>query len=204
MKQIIPDANEEVLWNAIKNGSEPAFKVIFDRYLPILLATARRYIKDESSCENLVQDIFLNIWLRKGSLDIKDFKSYFTASMRYQVYKELQGKNAKHRVFYTDESLENTQAHQPNEAEESFNVSELKKQINSYIQSLPKRCREIFLLSRKEHLSNSEIASRLSISKRSVENQITSALKYLRSNIKDYVPVNSTIVISVILLLTKD
>ncbi|PWS28597.1 RNA polymerase sigma-70 factor [Pedobacter yonginense] len=204
MKLIIPDANDEVLWTAIKNGSELAFKEVFDRYLPILLATARRYFKDEATCENLVQDIFLNIWLRRAHLDIRDFKSYFTASMRYQVYKELQGKNAKNQIFYTDESLENNIAHQSNEGEENFNVSDLKKQIDIYVYALPKRCREIFLLSRHEHLSNSEIASKLSISKRSVENQITSALKYLRSNIGNYVPANATIIISIILHLSKD
>ncbi|MCX2575090.1 RNA polymerase sigma factor [Pedobacter sandarakinus] len=204
MKLINPDTSDESLWRAIKNGNEHAFKLVFDRYLPILMATARRYIKDEATCENLVQDIFLNIWIRKENLDIKDFKSYFTASARYQVYKELKAKTENSSLLYTDETLEFSQSHQANEAEERFHVAELKAKIDRYMLQLPKRCREIFLLSRREHLTNGEIASKLSISKRSVENQITAALKHLRSNIGNYMPINSATVISIILFLYGD
>lgn len=71
-----------------------------------------------------------------------------------------------------------------NSGEEKFDYEELEANINSFLEELPNRAREIFILSRKEHLSNDEIANRLSISKRTVENQITNALKHLRISLK--------------------
>lgn len=199
MKLSNSNISDEMLWNAIKNGDEMAFKLIFERYLPTLLATSRRYLRDEEACENVVQDIFLNIWFKRENLDIKDFRSYFTASARYEVYKVLRVRNSPHAMLYTSDHLENNYAYQANEAEESFNVSDLKAQLSKHLQALPKRCREIFLLSRQEQLSNHEIATRLNISKRSVENQITTALHHLRMNMGDYAPAHIGVIVSVLI-----
>lgn len=186
MKVTDANASDEMLWNAIQEGNEIAFKVVFNRFLPTLLATARHYLKDENTCENVVQDLFLNIWLKRQTLRINDFKSYFTASARYEVYKVLKKQKSLNGVLYTDQQLENSTMVQMNEAEERYDASALKNQLASYLLELPKRCREIFLLSRQEHLSNAEIAARLNISKRSVENQLSLALNHLKLHLKDY------------------
>lgn len=186
MKPIHLEADERELWEAIKFGNQKAFKILFDRYFPSLIATASYYLQDENECENLVQDIFLNIWLKKEVLEIRDFKSYLRAAARYHVYKVIRSKKLAGSVIFTDENLENESAYAFNNGEEWLNVSALKTQISGYLRMLPKRCREIFLMSREENLTNSEIAEKLNISKRSVENQITAALHHLRVNIKNY------------------
>ncbi|MHA4893345.1 RNA polymerase sigma factor [Pedobacter sp. PWIIR3] len=199
MKLFDSDAGDDIIWEAIQNSDERAFKLIFNRFLPTLLATAGHYLNDESTCENIVQDIFLNIWLRRESLDIKDFKSYFKACTRYEVYKVLHQRRKSNKIVFTDEPLENQITYSVNDGEENIGVVELKSQINRYLESLPKRCKEIFLLSRQENLSNTEIAARLDISKRSVENQITAALHHLRLNLKNYTPITTSVVVSLLL-----
>ncbi len=186
MKPIHPAADECELWEAIKFGNQKAFKILFDRYFPTLMATASHYLQDEQACENIVQDIFLNIWLKRDVLEIRDFKSYLKAAARYHVYKVIRSKKLAGSVIFTDENLENESAYAINNAEEWLNVSALKTQVSGYLRMLPKRCREIFLMSREENLTNGEIAEKLNISKRSVENQITTALHHLRVNLKNY------------------
>jgi len=192
MKLINFNASDDELWESIKCGDHQVFKIVFEKYSPTLLATAKHYLKDEHTCENIVQDIFLNIWLKRERLAIRDFKSYLKSATRYHVYKELREKKQSSKLVFTDETLENESVHALNNGEEWFNVAALKLQINTYLQMLPKRCREIFLMSREEHLSNGEIAEKLNISKRSVENQITAALQHLRVNIKNYLLISGS------------
>jgi RNA polymerase sigma-70 factor (family 1) len=192
MKLINFNASDDELWESIKCSNHQAFKMLFERYSPTLLATAKHYLKDEHACENIVQDIFLNIWLKRERLEIRDFKNYLKSAARYHVYKELKDKKLSSKLIFTDEDLENEAVHALNDGEEWFNVAAIKLQINTYLQMLPKRCREIFLMSREENLSNGEIAEKLNISKRSVENQITAALQHLRVNIKNYLLVSGS------------
>lgn len=171
------------LWAAIKNDELKAFNVLFDRYWSAIYTTSYRYVKDPEVCYEITHDIFLNIWNKRNTLEIQSVKGYLTASARYHVYKRKQGIRSLDIKYIEDYSGVQENAVQ-NAAEENFNYKELETKINSYLEELPNRSREIFLLSRKEHLSNDEIADRLRISKRTVENQITSALKHLRISLK--------------------
>lgn len=175
--------SDDELWVAIKNNELKAFNIIFERYWSAVYSASFHYIKDAEICSEITHDIFLNIWNRRQSLDIHSIKAYLTSSARYHVYKRekrvrsIDLKYVENYIGVNESSTQNT-------AEEHINCNELKTKINSYLEELPHRCREIFLLSREEHLSNDEIANRLSISKRTVENQITNALKHLRISLK--------------------
>jgi len=171
------------LWVAVKNDDSKAFKVLFDRYWSSIYTTAHSYIKDQEICYEITHDIFLNIWNKRHTLDIQSFKSYLTTSARYHVYKRRQGVRSL-QIQYIDDYSTVAEGSVQNTAEEKLNYQEMEAQISNYLEGLPKRAREIFLLSRREQLSNEEIAVRLDISKRTVENQITSALKHLRISLK--------------------
>jgi RNA polymerase sigma-70 factor (family 1) len=186
MELINVNTSEKELWHAIKMGDQLAFKIVFKRYFPTLLATAKHYLNDESSCENVVQEIFLTIWLKKEHLEINDFKTYLKAATRYQVYKVMRDAKAASHIIFTADELGDGSIHLVNQGEEWFHASALKAQIKAYLLLLPKRCREIYMMSREEELSNREIAEKLQISKRTVENQLTTALHHLRTNIKNY------------------
>jgi len=169
------------LWKEIVNDDYRAFMVLFERYWFVLYKTAGKYIKDQELCEEAVHDLFLNIWNRRKYLDIQDFNNYLKTSVRYQVYRILK-KYKTSAITYVDEYPEELVLAHENAGDKKIQYNDLEKELEDCLKPLPKRTAEIFLLSRKDHLSNAEIAERLGISKRSVENQITNALKFLKTH----------------------
>jgi RNA polymerase sigma-70 factor (family 1) len=172
------------LWNLITKDDQKAFKALFERYWSVVFTTAFNYLKDREACTEIVDDLFLNIWNKRQQLQIESFKAYLTASARYHVYKKLKAiKTSPLELVENYDSLHH-------KADDNYNIEdkirslELEKRVEIYLRDLPKRCREIFIMSRKEQLSNNEIAEKLKISKRTVENQLTYALKHLRLSLK--------------------
>ncbi len=176
--------NDIELWEKIKQDDTAAYETLFNRHWEKVFKTAFSYIKDHDLCSDITHDIFLNIWNKRAHLDIIYLKEYLKTAARYHVYKKQKSVRKLH-LSYVDEYENIPQASVKNEAEEQLNLRELELNIEGLLNRLPKRCKQIFLMSRYENLSNAEIAEKLAISKRSVENQITSALKYLREHLKE-------------------
>lgn len=172
------------LWCSIAMDDAGAFSVLFDRYWSKLYATAYRYLKDEELCEEIVHDVFLSIWNNRKTLSIESFQNYLISSARYQVYKKQKAIKKSPLSLVADYPEDNVTTCNNNGAEKLVTL-DMQYEIDECLKQLPKRCLEIFMLSRYDHLSNDEIAQRLHISKRSVENQITNALKLLRVAMKD-------------------
>lgn len=180
-KKLLTDAE---LWDAIVMDDSHAFTMLFERYWSKLYATAYGYLKDAETCEEIVHDIFLTIWDRRKQLQIESFQNYLISSARYIVYKKQRAiKNSPLQLVEAYSEIENPACN--NTGDENIVYLELQDELDLYLMKLPKRCREIFTMSRRDHLSNDEIARQLNISKRSVENQITHALKFLRVSMKD-------------------
>lgn len=172
------------LWSLIVGDNYRAFKVLFERYWLKLYRTAQKYVHSDTACEEVVHDLFLNLWNRRKFLTIASIDHYLKASIRYQVF-SYQKKIKKEIVCYSEDVEGIVGSVSYNHGSEKIRSSELEIQLESYLNVLPVRCKEIFLLSRRDYLSNDEIATMLKISKRSVENQITIALKHLRFNLKE-------------------
>lgn len=170
------------LWASIRQDDESAFNELFRRYWIRLYKTAYQYLKDKETSEEVVHDVFLNIWDRRSELEIITFSGYMLTAIRYQIYNRMRA--VKSPLTYDDESIEARNVSASNTVEAKIEEQELRQQIYNYLQALPKRCQEIFCMSRLEQLTNQEIAMRLGISKRTVENQITVALKHLRGCLK--------------------
>ncbi|RNI29991.1 sigma-70 family RNA polymerase sigma factor [Rufibacter immobilis] len=178
------DQSDAALWEAIRQDDSKAFTALFERYWSRVFTTAFSHLKDREACEDIVHSIFLNIWTKRHQLQIDSFQQYLTAAARYHVYKRL--KTAKViPLQYTDQVETLPQPAQANKGEEEICARELEHQLESHLEKLPKRCQEVFYLSRKMLLSNDDIASQLGISKRSVENQITAAQRHLRIFLKN-------------------
>ncbi|WP_353134496.1 RNA polymerase sigma-70 factor [Pseudopedobacter sp.] len=171
------------LLDAISLDDENAFRTLFERYSSRTYSKAFSYIKDQEACEQIVHDIFLGLWKNRKILKIRVFKNYISAATRYRVYKYLSVQKSSKIDFVEEVGTEHKSV--LNAGYESLSYKQLEEQVEQLLDGLPLRCKEIFLLSRKEFLSNEEIAKKLGISKRTIENQITRALKHLRSSMKD-------------------
>lgn len=172
------------LWIAISDNDDTgAFNVLFTRYWSSIFTTSFSYLRDKEACHEVTHDIFLSIWLKRKQLKVENFSNYLKASARYHAYKFQKIQKAIPLQYCDD--LETMNLVAVNDCDDQIRCSELENRIKHDVNDLPKRCAEIFILSRIEHLSNDEIARRLQISKRTVENQITHALHHLRISLKD-------------------
>jgi len=171
------------LWKAIKLDDQKAFDMLFDRYWSCMYTSAYNYLRDTEISAEIVHDVFLNIWQKRKEFQIISVKNYLTSSTRYHVYKCLKERKAS-ALVYVENYKDDLNAKQENEGEERLVRLDLESSIQSHLLQLPKRCREIFLLSRMQQMNNDEIAAHLGISKRTVENQLTHALKFLRLHFK--------------------
>jgi RNA polymerase sigma-70 factor (family 1) len=182
MSEKVP--SDEILLNLMKAGDLGSFNVLFERYWEKLFTTVFSIYPDTEVCSEIVHDIFLNLWLKREKLQIDYFKGYITASARYQVYRYV--KSIKRKTIEYREELDYSNLVALNDGESNIQYRELEKKVEEELEELPNRCREIFTLSRMQQLSNDEIAARLDISKRTVENQLTYALRHLRISIRHF------------------
>src|ERR1700735_5681409 len=158
MRELRPDTSDESLWIAIRGGDACALNMLFGRYWPAIFASSFSYLNDRAVCMEIVHDIFLSIWFKRYVLEIDSFYHYLTAAARYQVYKRLQQKGAL-KIVYIDSMRKSSDnethlsavnnddagaAH--NEGEYNLRYRELQSTVESSLQGLPERCREIFLL----------------------------------------------------------
>jgi len=166
------------LWKDIRNDDGLAFDVLFNRYWVRLYKAAFRQLNDEAASLEIVHDVFLSIWTRRKELEIALFPNFLLTAVRYQIYSR--SKSPKLSLVYKADFHESEHLSELNSGGMRIRDFELQKELDQLLDQLPKRCHEIFHLSRIEHLSNQDIAERLGISKKTVENQLTVALKHLR------------------------
>jgi len=180
--------DQELLQRVFLND-EQAFNELFERHWSKVYAVSLRYLKDEEIAKEITHDIFLNIWNKRNKLPINSFKSYVIAASSYHSIRKKQQMKAIPLSYVGDYANDDhfafsNQLRENNIGEDKISENEFNSGISAVLDGLPKRCREIYLLSRKENLSIAEISSKLNISKRTVENQLTVALKHLRTFLK--------------------
>ncbi|MFA6677408.1 MAG: RNA polymerase sigma-70 factor [Bacteroidales bacterium] len=183
--QKIAGIDEELLVKRLKAGDQTAFELLFKHYYPGLLVFATQITLDKEEAIEIVQDFFVNFWTKHATLkNEKSIKSYLFTSIKNRSINFLKKQKYNERIIQDMTYLsENSPLYEP----DIFVESELQQKIKDAIDKLPKRCGEIFVMSRIEGLSNDEIANKLSISKRTVETHISKALKVLRIELKMYI-----------------
>lgn len=168
--------NDEQLLCAIAMGNADALEQLYVRYWQKLFTAAYNVIKDKAICEDIVQEAFLQLWQRRETLAIQTtLQAYLFSMIRYSVFKQIKKEQTHSQVFR--QLSERLQYITPEDIVVEKNI---RSQLAIIVNSLPEKCREVYLLSREEQLSHHEIASRLNISTKTVENQITIALKKIR------------------------
>lgn len=176
---------EKFLIDGISTRNKVVFDFIFHYYYSGLCAYAERITGDEKAAEDIVQDLFVSLWIKHKKIKINSslrnylFISVKNRSLDFIKERKIQKKNISLLPGYENnvENLSNLW----------FAESELDAKVQKSLEKLPPRCRNIFKLSRFEGLKNKEIAYKLGISKRTVELQVSNALRQLKSDLQPYI-----------------
>ena len=164
----------------LNKGDQKALAELYDSLWKPLFISAYNILKNKQLCEEIIQDVFIALWNNRIKLDIKiSLQSYLYACVRYKVFSEFK-KNKFKDVELFEELNQRFQYTTP---ETKIMHKELVYQIEAIITTLPKRCQEVYRLSREKQLSHKEIAESLDISPKTVENHITYALRILKTNL---------------------
>ncbi len=174
-----------VIYNALSDGElvallkaedELAFKEIYHRHWKMCYRLALKVINDDDLCSDALQDIFVWLWVNRLVSNISSLKAYLNAAVKYKMLNLIRQGKAKAEV-YGKISMHEVPV---DSLEEEQEVKELTNIILEFTAQLPAQAKEIFRLSRYEHLSNREIAERMKISEKTVKNQINICLKKLK------------------------
>lgn len=165
------------LLKALSQGDEKAYDAVFLDYFPKMKRFIRGFVARDEDAENITQDIFMTLWMRRECLaDVADLNSYLYVMAKNASLHYLQESMKKESV-----SIDDTfDVSEKDNFEDILLTEELNKLIMEAVYKMPEQRKKIFLMSRVEELSNDEIACRLNISKRTVETHISAALAELR------------------------
>ena len=187
--------DDKELLDELKNGNHQAFEYLFKNYYPRLLGYAIRFVENEETARDIIQECFLKFWDKRDLLEAVSVTALLFAMVRNRCLnylKHLAGVE-KHQIEYLA-SIEGEErlyyADFVLNADSSLLYNELQEQIKIVIDNLPERCRNVFLLSRFEGLKNREIADMLEISTTAVEKHIAKALQRFSRHFKDKYPVD--------------
>jgi len=166
----------------LKNGEEKAFVYLVDHYNQRLYGYALTLTKDHAQAEDILQNVFLRAWEKRK-------KMHITTSLQNYLYKSVrneflnQYKKSRSTMILEQKYFEALEKITSNQDENEFQTTLV--HITKEIQNLPPKCREVFVMSRKEGLTNLEISEYLNISVKTVEAQITKAFTILRKELDE-------------------
>lgn len=164
---------------------EQAFAALYERYYLPLCKKAFQRIPSRPRVEEIVQDVFVNLWSKAASLDTNgNIRAYLYATLRNKILHELRTEH--NRLFYLQKFKNLTKKCEEEESLQHLYAHETEEQINQIITSLSPQCQKAFSLSRFENLSYKEIAERMQVSVNTVEKHIGKALHILRNKMSEY------------------
>ena len=180
----MPNKDQKLL-SRLKKSDKNSLRDLFTKYHQSLFNFVLYRVKDEVIADDIVQDTFLRVWKHRNS--IKPNQSFFSyiakisnnLCMDYFRHENVKLRHQEHIPQLTQSGADNPAI--------QYESKILEDKIHNIVNnSLPEKCREIFILSRVNGLANQDIAELLDVSRRTVENQLYRALKVLRSKLKDY------------------
>lgn len=175
---------EHIIIRQFKQGDHHAFRVLYEKHAPKLLAFSKNYLQSNEDAEEIVQEVFLRIWEKRQNIDEhQSFSSYVIQAAKHRIYNSFRKKvNAQlylDFLLFTDNASKNF-----TEIDVEFN--DIKIKAEAAISAMPPKRQEIFRMSRELGLKNKEIADKLDISIKTVENQMSQALKFLKDALNEY------------------
>lgn len=162
-------------------GDIGAFEEIYNRYWLKLYAAAYKRLKEREIAKEIVQEFFTSFWINREHVKIRtSLQGYLFTSIKYLVLNHKRAEAVRNSyaeiLLMVGNSFDNS-------TEENYYYKELLERVETEVNLLPPKCRNVFELSRKQYKTNKEIAELMGISEKTVENHLTKALRYLRVNL---------------------
>ncbi|MCB0640499.1 MAG: RNA polymerase sigma-70 factor [Phaeodactylibacter sp.] len=179
-----PDKTDQELLDQLRANREDAIDGIFRRYYAKVCQAVIRVVKNPETAEDIAQEVFYELWKKREQLQITSSlgaylrRAALNRSLNYLRDQRMQFEEVNEPLLEEEHSVS---------ASEQLEMTELEDLIREKIEALPERCRIIFQLSRFEELSYKEIARQLDISEKTVEHQISKALKFLRAQLAPFI-----------------
>lgn len=171
------DAYDDIqLIKLVRSGDRLAFDELYNRHWQLTYTRAFNLLRDREDSLDVCQSVFLWLWENRQAVHIRStLEGYLYTAVKYKIANLIRHGKVR-ESFFEEIKHTDTSAFESHDLE----VKELKSLIHQLIDELPPKCREVFRLSRQDHLSHKEIAERLAISEKTVDDHITRALKKLR------------------------
>jgi RNA polymerase sigma-70 factor (ECF subfamily) len=179
-----PNSTDDILLARMRTGDSDAFASLYRKYWRRLFDAAYRRILLREESEEIIQEIFVDLWTKRETLLISvSLEAYLFGALRYSIYNLIRSR--KIRDAYLEHLLQ-APGEQNNHIEDLLHYEELAQALEKSVRNLPEKLRKVYLLSRKEHLTYKEIAEQEQIPVDTVEKQMGRALKILRENLKEF------------------
>ncbi|MFW5760900.1 MAG: RNA polymerase sigma factor [Cyclobacteriaceae bacterium] len=167
----------------IRQDDKKSFAELFKRYSKKVFQLALHYFHNEDDAEEIVQEVFIKIWIKRKSIQSPEaFSSFLYTTAKNMIFDSFR-KEIKHKAYA--EYLSKSSFHKQTEnTEETIFYNDLEKIYTQLLEELPLKRKEVFTLSRQQGFSNQEIAEKMNISVKTVEEHIYQSLKFLKEIIK--------------------
>ncbi|MGF7231026.1 MAG: RNA polymerase sigma factor [Arachidicoccus sp.] len=175
--------SEGTLLKYLQQGDEKAFTELYNRYWEWVFTIALAKVGDFNDAEEIVQNIFFELWKRRQKLSVQgNLKCYLAGAVKYKVYTHFANKQ-KQALKMREIAIVTTS----NATEDWINYESLRADLERSILELPEKCRLVYRLNREAGLSGRQISNQLNISQKTVENHMSKALGHLRSALKKFI-----------------
>lgn len=178
------DKFNTLFYEVATENSRQAFQLLFEEFYSPLCFYACRYLKSSQECEDLIQDVFFDLWDKRHEIAINDsFRSYILACVRNRCLNVIRRKRIK---LDFEESMMRDECSNHDDIEELYSVSELEHRIKRVLNALPDNQRTAFMMSRYQNKTYQQIAEEMNVSIKSIEVYIGKALRSMRNELKEY------------------
>lgn len=174
--------SEAALIERLQDGDGAAFTEIYNRFWKLLYAIAYKHISCKESAEEIVQDIFMRLWDRRGDVEIKALGPYLATACKYAVFKQITKEKMRREKLAGQQNL---WAGSVTEMESAIQARFLEEILTEVIEKLPAQCRVVYRLSEEEDLKIPEIAKELNISPNTARNHLARARRIIRSFVRE-------------------
>ncbi|WP_084696447.1 RNA polymerase sigma factor [Maribacter thermophilus] len=162
------------LMERIKDSDELALRILYDRLWKKMYVLAFGILRDEAVSKDIVQEVWIDLWERRSTVQNQNIEAYMMKATRFKVYKALRDTTKTSAV--TELFLEQLKTPESEGALQKIYEEETASRIEEAVGKLPKKCNQVFCLSREEGFANAEISKMLNISQRTVETHISNAI----------------------------